>query len=227
MSPFRRMNPISNKQGILTIESVLGIFILTIVGIVGGIALIKASQSITHIRMAKKAAVLGEMVLERYKASAVSDFSHLAVNNDVTDQPVRTFLNDPGLSGNFFLTTRTTCTADENCLVSATLHWNDPTGPSTLKLEKTFVQASPVVPGKKVIVFVKAPPCNETTEVGISSNCLNGLRGFTITSFCSNGTPVQSLTDANGLAVLEGVQMGENVVVIATAPAPSSYNIGT
>jgi hypothetical protein len=220
------MSPILTKRGILTVESVLGILILSVVGIVGGIALIKASQSITHIRMAKKAAVLGEMVLERYKASAVSDFSHLAVNNDVIDQPVRTFLNDPGLSGNFFLTTQTTCTADENCLVKATLHWNDPKGPSSIVLEKTFARASPVIPGKKVIVFVKAPPCNETTEVGISSNCLNGLRGFTITSFCSNGTPVQSLTDGDGRAILEGVASDAAVVFIATAPVPSPFDSG-
>src|SRR5258708_3802680 len=96
---------LSKNGGFLALEAVLGLIILTLVGIVSGLTVVKITHQLIHQREAKKAAKLGDMVMEFYGNQATQNFYNLGLLNQPTPVPAQTFLKLSYNPGNFYVTT--------------------------------------------------------------------------------------------------------------------------
>lgn len=223
----------TRNKGFVTLEVILGIVLLTIVAIAAGITVVKTNQAIAHNRTAKKAAMMGQMVLEQYKAYSASNFNVLDTYNQA-DQPIEAFL-DPSSSngfqnpGRFRITT--TASYNDNrssCTVVSSITWQDGGGAHAMVFREVYVEKSPLNLGQKATVYVKLPCGSFTDDQDIINNC-PGIPNVKIyaPSEANEMINAYGITDGNGEASLSHIKISSNTQTFvpfkAVAPAGSNF----
>jgi prepilin-type N-terminal cleavage/methylation domain-containing protein len=83
---------LQNRQGFTIIETVMAVAILSLVCMTGSQLLLRITQHASQASMSKKAATLGEMVLEKASSVSLQDYTLLSSLNG-TNQSAMDFFH--------------------------------------------------------------------------------------------------------------------------------------
>jgi len=222
-----------NEVGQTFLEVMIGVVILTLVGVAAVTALITHQRSSHFLDNARDSSTLAQMVFDQYASYASAHFDSLHTydtydaNGVVMEKTPAEFFSRPDNMGfdRKLITTRTTYSTNRStCSVHVTISSVDGSTRRTAEFERIFSDQLGVSAGATVRIRV-IPACGTHQSASAIENNCPGRAGFTVSAPSMGAGAVSDVTDQNGYVTLRRVLVGESVPIEVVAPTPSEYHI--
>jgi prepilin-type N-terminal cleavage/methylation domain-containing protein len=224
---MKKPSRLINRRGFTIIETMMAVMILSLACVTGSQLLLRTTQRVTQANMTKKAATLGEMVLEKYNSVATQNYTLLG-NTNVTKESAKDFFqtaDNMGYDGLTITTLASYSTNKSSCTLTTKVEWTAGGQQKSLVFTKLFSETMPVAGGGALQIWAKIPCGSYTSTNDIIAYC-PGLQGLSISGPASNpGGVIQGVTDSQGGVVLQGLMLGDSIPITVGSVAPTDYTV--